>query len=92
MTGGMGGIDLSTGILESYRDLPKLKQYDFPEVMVNEPTVKGSGPTKFVVYKVSGRDHLGEFECWRRYSHFLLFREILTQRFIGLYIPPMPPK
>jgi len=78
--------------MTSFRDLVKLKKYDFPEILVSEPVSKGSGPTKHVVYKVTGRDYLGEFEIMRRYSHFLLFREVLFNRFIGLFIPPIPPK
>ena len=72
--------------------MAKLRVYDFPEIMVGEPVTKGTGPSKFVVYKILGRDHLGDFEVWRRYSHFNMFRDILITRFVGLYIPPMPPK
>jgi PX domain len=35
---------------------------------------------------------MGQFEVFRRYSEFHLFREVLVQRFPGLYIPPIPPK
>lgn len=76
----------------SFRDVINIRKYDFPEIVVSEPVVKSSGPTKHVVYKVIGKDHLGEFEIMRRYSHFALFREVLLARFPALFIPPMPPK
>ena len=77
--------------MTSFRDVARLRKYDFPEIIVCDPSQKGS-VSKHVVYKMMGKDHLGEFEGFRRYSHFLLFREILVTRFVGLYIPPMPPK
>lgn len=43
-------------------------------------------------YTVFGIDDMGQFEIFRRYSEFHLFREVLTARFPGLYIPPIPPK
>mmetsp|Transcript_15406 Transcript_15406/g.14997 ORF Transcript_15406/g.14997 Transcript_15406/m.14997 type:complete len:186 (-) Transcript_15406:713-1270(-) len=85
----MGLVD---GFLNSYKDLVLLRTYDYPDILVCEPTVKGSGPSKYVLYKIVGSDHIGEFEIWRRYSHFDLFREVLLARFMGLYIPPIPPK
>jgi hypothetical protein len=78
--------------MQSFRDVVNLRKFDFPEIVVSEPVAKSSGPTKHVVYKVAGKDYLGEFEVMRRYSHFALFREVLCTRFPALYIPPMPPK
>jgi len=75
-----------------FRDVSNFRKFDFPEIVVSEPIVKSSGPTKHVIYKVFGKDHLGEFECLRRYSMFAMFREALLNRFPGLFIPPMPPK
>jgi hypothetical protein len=46
----------------------------------------------FYSYTVFGIDDLGQFEIFRRYSEFHLFREVLVVRFPGLYIPPIPPK
>ena len=80
------------GCMRSFRDVAGLRKHEFPEIVVMEPVVKSSGPTKHVEYKVTGKDYLGEFECARRYSHFAIFREILCVRFPGLFIPPMPPK
>jgi PX domain len=86
------GQDLPTGCLVTFRDVVNIRKYEFPEILICDPKTTGSGPTKHTVYKMSGKDHLGEFEGFRRYSHFNLFREILITRFPGLYIPPMPPK
>ena len=86
------GQDLPTGCLVTFRDVVNIRKYEFPEILICDPKTTGSGPTKHTVYKMTGKDHLGEFEGVRRYSHFNLFREILITRFPGLYIPPMPPK
>mmetsp|Transcript_25735 Transcript_25735/g.18222 ORF Transcript_25735/g.18222 Transcript_25735/m.18222 type:complete len:87 (+) Transcript_25735:549-809(+) len=57
------------------------------------------GPCKIVgtidkhhQYPVVGRDSNGEIRCDRRFSHFLQLREILVQRFSGLFIPALPSK
>jgi hypothetical protein len=52
----------------SFRDVINIRKYDFPEIVVTEPTLKGSGPTKHVEYKMTGKDYLGEFEAFRRYK------------------------
>lgn len=93
MNQGYGQQDaLPTGNMTSFRDVINIRKYDFPEVVVSEPTMKSTGPTKHVVYKLTGKDYLGEFEALRRYSQFALFREVLCTRFPALFIPPMPPK
>ena len=43
-------------------------------------------------YNMKGQDVSGEFEVTRRYKEFLVFRETLTKRFPGFYVPPIPPK
>lgn len=82
---------LPEGSLTTYRDLNNIRKYEFPDIIVCEPKIKG-GVSKHVEYLVKGKDHLGEFEVPRRYKQFYMFREVLVQRFVGLYIPPMPPK
>ena len=52
----------------------------------------GSGMDKHVEYVINGADTLGEINCQRRYSDFDKFRDLLVSRYIGLYIPPLPPK
>lgn len=54
--------------------------------------MKSSVGVKHHVYKVRGCDQFGEFECFRRYKEFDMFKEWLHARFFGLYLPPMPPK
>ena len=44
------------------------------------------------VYPVIGRDSLGDIECQRRFQNFFDFRQMLVNRFPGLYIPPVPQK
>jgi len=65
---------------------------DPPTIKVGEPELKKSGPSKHHIFKVMGRDNNGEFEIFRRYKEFLTFRDVLSTRWPGLYIPPMPPK
>lgn len=81
-------IDLQTGIASHFKDIMKLKKHEPPLLDVTEPTKKGSHHE----YKVKGYDHKGELEIWRRYNHFFLLRSILFQRFMGLYVPPIPEK
>ena len=69
-----------------------MKNSQEPRVKVCEPVEKGSGPTKYLVYKVVGCDFMGEFEIFRRFREFYMFRDLLIDRWPGLYIPPMPSK
>lgn len=43
-------------------------------------------------YPIVGRDSIGEIECSRRFQNFFDFRQMLCNRFPGLYIPPVPKK
>eukprot|EP00347_Sterkiella_histriomuscorum_P020499 403337564 len=45
-----------------------------------------------ILYAVNGVDNEGQFEIFRRYKEFLLLRTVLSERFPGLYVPPIPPK
>jgi hypothetical protein len=65
-----------------------IRKHDPPEICVCEPLLK-SGHHE---YKVKGRDHVGEFEISRRFREFDTFRKVLYSRFLGLYVPPIPPK
>ena len=53
---------------------------------------KGTGMKKHTSYLIKGQDSLGEINCYRRYSEFLVFRDYLFARYPGLYIPPVPTK
>lgn len=46
----------------------------------------------FVTYLIGGTDPRGEFNIRRRFREFLLLRNKLVERFIGIYIPPIPSK
>jgi hypothetical protein len=65
-----------------------IRKHDPPMISVSEPVLK-SGHHE---YKVKGRDHIGEFEVNRRFREFDIFRKVLYSRFLGLYVPPIPPK
>ena len=45
-----------------------------------------------VVYTVFGVDRQGRFEIFRRYSDFYELRALFSDRWPGLYIPPIPSK
>ena len=47
---------------------------------------------EYVVYDIFGKDSLGDISIKRRYSEFLLLRDMLYARYPGLMIPPMPQK
>jgi len=86
------GQTLSQGIANNFKDLLNLRKYEPPEIRVCEPQIKSSTTGKHHVYKVCGRDHMGDFEVFRRFSHFDVFRKVLYSRFLGLYVPPLPAK
>lgn len=46
----------------------------------------------YIVFTIKGRDQNGEFEVERRYSDFLLFRNTLSQKWPGCFIPAIPSK
>lgn len=46
----------------------------------------------FVMYTVFGLLRRERFEIYRRYSDFAVLRESLSDRFPGLYVPPIPSK
>lgn len=44
------------------------------------------------MYRIKGRDNLGDIDVTRRYKEFFMFRETLFSRYPGIFIPPIPPK
>ncbi|CDW81866.1 px domain containing protein [Stylonychia lemnae] len=44
------------------------------------------------VYTLNGMDSQGRIEVNRRFKEFHLLRQVFTQRFPGLYVPPIPAK
>jgi PX domain len=79
-------------VANSFKDLLGLRKYEPPEIEVLEPIVKSGAASKHHVYKVKGRDHLGEFEVMRRFREFDNLRRVFYSRFLGLYVPPIPEK
>lgn len=80
------------GIANSFRDIMSLRKHEPPQIEVCEPTIKSGTASKHHVYKVRGRDHLGEFDVYRRFREFDQLRKVLYSRFLGLYVPPIPDK
>jgi hypothetical protein len=78
--------------MTSFREIYTLRAYDPPFIEVCEPQLKSSAGIKHHVYKVRGKDQFGEYEILRRYREFDMLRDVIVQRFYGLYVPPMPPK
>lgn len=82
----------ASGIASSYKDLLGLRRHDPPEFEVNEAVIKSTATGKHHVYKIRGRDYLGELEVLRRFREFDTLRKVLYSRFLGLYVPPIPEK
>jgi hypothetical protein len=83
---------VADGIASSFKDIMGLRRYEPPEIEVCEPAVKSGTASKHTVYKVKGRDHLGDFEALRRFREFDQLRKVFYSRFLGLYVPPIPEK
>lgn len=62
------------------------------ELEVGEPTLIKGTLGDYHEYPINGRDSLGAIEIQRRFSNFVDFHRCLTERFPGLFIPPIPPK
>ena len=62
------------------------------KVAVSEPKKVSGGIGSHIAYKLKGEDTHGEFEVVRRYKEFLTFRETLTKRYPGFFVPPIPEK
>lgn len=60
------------------------------EIVTSE--AKGTWNSKHTEYRIKGNDSLGAIDVWRRYSEFHIFHMNLSQRYPGLFIPPIPPK
>ena len=62
------------------------------KVEVSDSKKVSSGIRGHTAYSMKGQDNDGEFEVVRRYKEFLVFRDALTKRYPGFYVPPIPPK
>lgn len=66
---------------------------DIEDPIVQKFTV--SNPVKIsghIKYRVTGEDSDGGFEETRRYREFFALRNVLLQRWPGIYIPAIPEK
>lgn len=75
----------------------QIKVSDLPheeaKISVTDPTKVGGGMGgAHMTYKVCGEDKKGTFEVVRRYKEFLVFRALLSKRYPGFFIPPIPEK
>lgn len=61
-------------------------------VEVKDPKTKEKKVGTYTIFTVVGSDAEGEFEVYRRFSDFYVFREALICRFPGCYVPPLPNK
>lgn len=69
--------------------VPQIIEEDLnPDFVVGAPEERGM----HMEYKVSGKDHKGQWEGFRRYNHFHLLHEALSKRWPGIGIPRIPPK
>ena len=50
------------------------------------------GNKSYTQYHIVGRDSLGPIDILRRYSEFLMLRDMLFSRYPGIVIPPVPSK
>jgi hypothetical protein len=76
----------------NFKEILSKRNYEAPTIEVCEPQIKNKATGKYHIYKVVGKDYLGPFEAFRRYSEFDILRKVLYSRFLGLYVPPLPEK
>ena len=84
-------VEQKAGLASNFKDILNWKKVEI-EIEVSEPQKKAYATGSFHVYKVKGKDNLGEFEVFRRFREFDLLRKVLYSRFLGLYVPPIPEK
>mmetsp|Transcript_80523 Transcript_80523/g.93947 ORF Transcript_80523/g.93947 Transcript_80523/m.93947 type:complete len:427 (+) Transcript_80523:52-1332(+) len=81
--------------------LQSIPKFQFPNMTgsiknvtlrVVDPFIKEEMFIKHVVYKIQGNDSNGEVNIERRYSQFTALRNVLLERWPGIYIPPLPGK
>jgi hypothetical protein len=76
-------------IIEEFSHHPPSEQYTGEiSITVEDPQLNDS----YFTYKVIGTDREGPFEVRRRYSDFDLLRKRMSQRWVGIYLPPISGK
>lgn len=86
----VGAGDLTKSMVMEMHDIKCNDGIMKVEIISSE--AKGMGMKKHTEYLIKGHDSLGEINCYRRYSEFLIFREFLYNRYPGIFIPPVPTK
>lgn len=96
---GSGGLDGKTA--DGSGTILPVGNQDVGGVMCNDGNMvleitatetKGTWNAKHTEYRIKGNDSLGTIDVLRRYSEFFIFHMQLSQRYPGLFIPPIPPK
>ena len=62
---------------------PRWKEFSVQKPMKNQD---------YITYEIVGYDMKGNFQVRKRYSDFYLLRNALRERWLGYYIPAIPPK
>ena len=63
-----------------------------PSINLSDPLVLSEAFNNSVSYIIKTADSSGKYECARLYSEFCSLRKILTKKWPGIYIPPIPNK
>jgi hypothetical protein len=88
-----GSVVRVSEVVMDWEGSPPLKGVGTNKIEVSEPHDVGGGMGGgHTAYNMKGSDGNGEFDVTRRYKEFLVFRETLTKRFPGFFIPPIPEK
>lgn len=83
---------------ESLSILDDILKHDGPiDVKIQEHYLKKDTSNVFTkshytCYRIVGNDSIGEIDIERRYREFRYFRQLLFDRYPGLYIPQVPEK
>ena len=73
-------------------DIAKPPPHGEISISVDEPIKNESETFGFFTYSIVGVDMHGVFAIRRRYRDFDLLRRKLSQRWLGIYIPPISGK
>jgi hypothetical protein len=65
---------------------------DISETITQKSAGNIIGKSQFTQYHVVGRDSLGPIDVLRRFSEFLLLKDMLFARYPGIVVPPIPAK
>lgn len=72
--------------------LPTNQIHSNIEIKITEYLKREDNLRGYHVYVIKGNDNQGFIDVQRRYNDFFLIRRLMTQKWPGCYIPPLPPK